>query len=76
MGPFPVTIAWTKKPNLHIDMYEKMLNPAVSLLALRQHGKPGLGAHMENMAKRPFLSSLTLSSANVSGSSARPRGSK
>ena len=29
----------------------------------------------ENMARRPFLSSFTLSSAKVSGSSARPRGS-
>ena len=24
MGPFPVTIAWTKKPNLHMDMYDKV----------------------------------------------------
>jgi len=45
-GPFPVTIAYTKKPN------------------------------MENIARRPFLSSLTLSSAKVSGSSAKFRGSK
>ena len=31
---------------------------------------------MDIMARRPFLSSLTFSSARVSGSSARPRGSK
>ncbi|KAG0455597.1 hypothetical protein HPP92_024889 [Vanilla planifolia] len=46
IGPFPVTMACTKKPN------------------------------MENMASRPFFSSLTFNSAKASGSSAKPSGSK
>jgi len=38
---------------------------------------PGAGrASTETMARRPFLISLTFSSANTSGSSARPSGSK